>query len=281
MIDDSGGTTSREGAVDHLALPGYERPPVTEIIVAVQFLPVAKFGMPEALAVARALPDWRIADVPPALSPIVEPEPGRPQQPSFNFSLGTPPVRVLLESPDGRWLAQVQQDRVAVHERKGESGVRPSFANVRPELERFVCAVSVGVGRPILTGDHRPELVEVIYENPIPPGEGWEGFGRLDQVLRVLAKPQLPAPFAEIEQGAVGLTFVLRRQDAFAGRLHVSVNPAIDASGAPMLHLRLMSRRYVGDHDLDVVLEECHRDIVEGFTAMTTDAMHRYWGRQR
>jgi hypothetical protein len=102
-------------------LPDYKHPPVVEIVAAVQFLPVPQFGIPEAVAVARELPDWRIVDAPPALPPIVEGEAPRPTQQAITLGLGTPPLRLILDSGDGRWLVQAQQDRVAVHERKTEA----------------------------------------------------------------------------------------------------------------------------------------------------------------
>jgi len=40
-------------------LPGYHDPPVVEIVAAVQFVPLPRFGMPEIIALARSLATGR------------------------------------------------------------------------------------------------------------------------------------------------------------------------------------------------------------------------------
>lgn len=169
-------------------LPGYERPPVTEVVAAVQFVPVPQFGMCEAVAVSRAFEDWEVADVLPALEPMVEAPAGHLSGPTLTLGLGTPPVRVVLRSEGERWMAQVQQDRIAAHERK--KAKRPSFANVAPKLDEVKTLASRGLDQDLLTDPNRAEMVEVIYENPIAAGEGWEGFPQVSQVLRAFSAAQ-------------------------------------------------------------------------------------------
>ena len=79
---------------------------------------------------------------------------------------------------------------------------------------------------------------------------------------------------------ALALSFRLADENGnFAGRLRVSAQPEA-RSGEPVdLRLQLISRRYVGDASLVDTLEASHRDIVESFTAITTEKMHQVWGR--
>ena len=98
-------------------LPDFHDPPVVEIVAAAQFAPLPRFGMPEIVAVARAFDDRQIIDAPPALDPIVEPPPGTIGPQGFRLSLGSPPQQLVPESDVGRWVAQMQHDRLAVHER--------------------------------------------------------------------------------------------------------------------------------------------------------------------
>ncbi len=158
-------------------LPDYERPPVVEVVAAVQFLPLPQFGMREAVAVSRAFEGWDIVDVPPALEPIVEYPAGNVSSPALRFGLGHPPVRVIFASEGERWLAQVQQDRIAAHERRVDQP--PSFQNVKPELHKVAARASEGLGRGVLQRPHGPEVVEVIYENRIPGDEGWNDFNEV------------------------------------------------------------------------------------------------------
>jgi uncharacterized protein (TIGR04255 family) len=257
-------------------LPDFERPPVVEVVAAVQFVPIAQFGMREATLVARAFDEWDIVDVPPALEPIVETPPGQPVPTSLRFGLGMPPVRLILQSGEGRWVAQIQQDRVAAHERRTHA--RPSFKNVKPKVLEFAQQAGDVLGRPLLKEPHAPELVEVIYENHILAGEGWSSFSELDHVLQAVQPTVGAPPWDRVEQVSFGFAFPLVDREEFRGRLRVTAEPAQQDS-RDMLHLRLISRRFVQNRELDSVLEECHTDIVEGFTAITTERMHEIWGR--
>jgi len=259
-------------------LPDYRSPPVVEIIAAVQFVPLPQFGMAEAVTAARAFNDYSVVDVPPALPPIVEVRPGEPARQSFRLDLGSPPVRLILVSRDERWLVQLQQDRIAVHERYSRG--RPSFKHVRPRLSRVAKQASAALGRELLGGDsHAPELVELIYENRIPAGANLETPADMHKLLRVLAPPASTAD-VPIEQVSIAFSSLLGSADDFAGRLHVRADPQVDLqTGEGTIHLQLISHRYSRGRALNPVLNDCHRDIVEGFTAVTTPEMHKVWER--
>lgn len=226
---------------------------------------------------ARAFDDLEVMDVVPALEPMVESDSAQALTASLRFGLGTPPVRLLLVSPDERWVFQLQQDRIAVHERKRPA--RPSFKNVRPKLEEWTKRASAALGRELLGENHPAEIAEVVYENHIPTGNGWSGFSELDRVLRPLASTAGDEPFAAPEQSSLTLTYKLTDDEEFRGRLRVVAEPAGGGERQESLHLRLIDRRFVQNRDLAVVLEECHADIVSAFTAITTDDMHKIWER--
>lgn len=259
-------------------LPDYRRPPVVEIVAAVQFVPLPHFGMREAVELSRAFEGWELVDVVPALEPIVESPGATAVQPGLKFGLGSPPVRVILQSADRRWLVQVQQDRIAAHERKIDE--RPSFKNVGEKLTEVTELASTALGTEILASPNAPEIVEVIYENQIQAGEGWQDFGEINKVLQLFRERAGDAPFDKIEQLQAGFAYELPAEgDRFAGRLRVIVDPRIAPDDRRYLHLRLISRRIVGEDALALVLEQCHADIVRGFTAVTTPNMHEIWER--
>lgn len=260
-------------------LPDYDRPPVTEIVAAVQFAPLAHFGMREVIAVARSFEGWELIDVAPALDPIVEAPLGQLVAPTVRIAIGIPPPRVMLSHEAGRWLAQLQQDRLAAHERK--TGVRPSFANVAPRVREVARRAGAALDVPLLGESHGPELVELIYENLIPRGEGWSEPAEMHRIFRIFNEDAGTPPFASFEQAQISFSYELLEEGEFNGRLHVLAQPRLGPNGGGALHLRLISRRIVGGQELDRVLEQCHADIVHAFTAVTTERMHEIWGRIR
>lgn len=257
-------------------LPGYEQPPVVEIVVAVQFQPLRRFGMPEIVKLAQELGDeWRIADVPPALDRMVE-ELGGPTESAGMINFGfQPPPRGVFVSTDDRWVAQVQSDRLAIHERKRPT--RPSFAHVEPRLMELRDSVGRAADAPLFGGAHPAELVEVIYRNQIPTSAA-----DVPNVLRSVSELGLNRVHGAIDGFNQGFSTRLGGDgELFEGRLRVLASLEGQPSGDQALHLELISRRYVRQHALPDVLQRSHRDIVEGFTAITHEGMHERWGRFR
>lgn len=260
-------------------LPDYRKPPVTEIIAAVQFAPVPVFGMEQIIDLGREFTGWKVGDTQPAIPPMSE-DPRGNDIPQAFMSFGNPPPRVLLATDDGRWFAQFQQDRIAVHERK--VAARPSFRNVAPKLEEFAERTSRALGADLFSEGHSAEMVEVIYQNRIAARDGgWSDFGELHRVLRLLNERPADPPYDSPEQVAVAFSYELVEGDAFVGRLRVAADPQYDDAGNPVLALRLVSRRFVGERPLEEILNACHVDIVRAFTAITTTEMHERWERYR
>jgi len=257
-------------------LPQFEAPPVREIVVAVQFVPLAQFGAREALSAARAFEGWELVDVLPALAPIVETPSGVAAGQSLRLGLGTPPQRVVLRSPSGHQLAQVQQDRVAAHQRRDDQP--PSFATARALLQAVVQRASAGLQRTLLEFPHESELIEVIYDNTVCIGHDPADLHRL---LRIVDANPGDQPYDRVEQIRVGFTYVLREKQEFRGRLHVIAEPLLVPGEHPAVRLQLICRRIVGDQALDSVLAQSHVDIVRAFTAVTTEEMHHQWHRTR
>lgn len=260
------------------SLPAYERPPVVEIIGAVQFAPMPRFGIADVIALGRTLSDWEFVESPPAIPPMGE-GPSPIVMPQAMFGIGAP-MRVIMQADTGRWTAQVQQDRLAVHETKRED--RPSFTNVKPRLNELAENVSSALLLELFGVAHPADMVEVIYENAIRQRDGgWDGFSDLGRVLRIINTGPGVDRFSEVEQAGVQFSYLLEEAGEMAGRLRVIGEPQYDEEGGPVLALRLVSRRFVSGRALDDVLEACHADIVEGFTAITTENMHEIWGRLR
>jgi uncharacterized protein (TIGR04255 family) len=258
-------------------LPDFENPPVVEIIAAVQFAPIPAFEFAQVVALCQEFADWTPIDAPPAIPPIAEGPGTVPSDETF-FAFGSPPRRLVLTRDNGRWTGQVQQDRVAVHERK--TVARPSFQNVAPMLKDFAKRAGAVLDADLFADPHTPDLVEVVYDNRIAAADGgWKELDELHRVLRILSASAGEPPYSTVERATVAFSYFLGHPEAMEGRLHVIGNPEQDENGLPVLSLRIISRRFVRDLDVEAVLEACHADIVSAFASVTTRNMHEVWGR--
>lgn len=269
------------------ALPDFDKPPVIEIVGAMQFVALPRLNLADIVNVGQHLAGYQLHELQPELPPMAELAPGAPEQQQFTLGLGQPPQRALFVSPDQRFVAQLQRDRVAVNERRRQpSDADPSANTVWPELAKLVDCVNAALGAGPGFGPSSPTVVEVTYVNWIAAAEGvWTTHAELHKVLRVFGPSAGEAPFDQAEQLAARFSFPLIASDTtFRGRLHVVVEPGYDQEGNPMFHLNLFSRRLVTDparQDLSSVFEDCHQDVVRGFTAITTPMMHEVWERRR
>lgn len=97
-----------------------------------------------------------------------------------------------------------------MHERRVKK--RPSFKHVRPQLLKVATQASAALGRELLGKQrHSAELVELIYDNRITAGKGWDKAADLHKVLRVVAPPATESE-VPIEQISVASPPCSRRQ---------------------------------------------------------------------
>lgn len=266
-------------AVTNSSLTAYDNPPVVEIVAAAQFAPLPVFGLAEIVTLGRTFKGWRVVDAPPAIPPWSSSHPGSRARRPWDSASGSRHCD-SSSRPEGAWTAQLQQDRVAVHEHRITA--RPSFARVEPRLREVARLASEALGREVLGAEHPAEYVELVYDNRIPAADGgWSTFRDLHRVLQVVAPTPAAPPYDQVEQLTVAFSEVLQENGEFVGRLRVIAEPLFDEAGEPLLHLRIVSRRLVGGGTVEDVLAACHVDIVEEFTAVTTNTMHEVWERQR
>jgi hypothetical protein len=127
-----------------------------------------------------------------------------------------------------------------------------------------------------------PTQCEVTYINNIASGKVWSDHGDLHKVLSVLKEPSGFLEKAETTQ----LVTTFRMTDSTGverGRLHIVAQPAFQvADHTPALVLTLTARGNPYDAEEGGVMSFMHLGhewIVKGFTSVTTEAMHRVWGR--
>jgi len=265
-----------------LDLPEYRNPPVTEVLLSLQFEELDGFAH---LDVAQIY-DLFKADFPdvqehPPLVPFAEPFGAR--RPSFRLELieKIPLPRFWFMSSNKAELIQFQTDRLVHNWRK--IGTEEEYPRYEPIKERFLA--ELGKFFAFVSAQGRPPVMpiqaEIAYINhmpmtanaPDPTGSIFKTWN--DHAGTVLGHQEevgFRARFPVLEGGRL------------LGHLTAEVNRALDPAGQPSIQLSLTARgkplaastEAIGDF-LDIGRDR----IVRGFTELTTEEMHRLWGRIR
>ena len=117
-------------------LPGFERPPVAEVALGVQFRPLPQLRPLELGALREQWrPEYPIAQEQPPLPPATEGF--APGLPSVQFVIGSAPqTRLWFVREDQTGLLQLQPDRFVVNWRQASSTKPyPRYPSVRAEFE--------------------------------------------------------------------------------------------------------------------------------------------------
>jgi uncharacterized protein (TIGR04255 family) len=262
-------------------MPAFDRPPVAETALGVEFLPITGWGIPHfGLLWDRIRRDYPKFQVQPPLGSQIEQfgKDGRPL-PNLTIEFGEPSrSRCWFFHKSDSQLLQVQDSRFILNWRKVTVDAEyPHYKQLRPcfetEWRRFASFLEDSA-LPV------PTVVqcEVTYVNIIPQGEGWATYAELPNVLKAWAGKTawLPTP----ENVSFNTRFVMPGNQ---GRFHVALQPVIrNADAASALQLTLTARGQPSNGDLADVLawfDLGHEWIVRGFTDLTTDQMHKAWGR--
>lgn len=271
-------------------LPDFTGPPVAEVALSVQFEPVTSMRTPQLGLLWREFRDrFPVTEEHPPLDPVIE-----------RFGVrrtGTGAVRVeMLKGPptprcwflnkDGTELIQVQQDRFVRNWRKvGDGNTYPRYEkHLRPSFECELECFQTFLQREQL-GDLKPNQCEVTYVNPIVAGQGWQAHGELGEVItvfqRLFSDDFLDAP----EDVGLRLRFLIPDQSGKpVGRLHVAIDPGYRSTDNQALFIMNLTARGApcGEGIAGVLgFLDLGRDwVVRGFTSITTQKMHKLWGRR-
>ena len=217
-------------------LPDYERPPVIEVALSVEFAPLPKMSTAYAGLFWQQIRDAypQTEDHPPLQSAIENEQPsfGRPE---VQFELmDRPPVpRIWFLTSTGNQLYQVQPDRFTHNWRRvAEKDVYPRYESVKRAFEdglrRFMRFVEDQGW-----GALRLKQCEVTYVNHIHAGEGWQGHGDVDRVMKVWRSGIETAFLPRPEDVRFAARYGIKdAADKFRGRLSVQLQPAFVRSQA-------------------------------------------------
>lgn len=271
-------------------LPDFERPPVVELVLDIQFQPIRGLDVPRLGLLWQAFrADFpRVEQQGPAHPLIERFGPAAPEEVELVIErFATIPLpRLWFLDSKGSELIQVQSNRFIHNWRRLErEDIYPRYENVRDrfsdELRRFEAFLEQEqLGSPV------PELCEITYFNHVEAGSKWQHHGELHQVLR-LWKPDFGESFLarrQVEATAVSFQLLMKNDDGNAfGRWRVSVQPGYARNGeVPIFVITNTARGRPLGEGIDGALRFLdlgHDWTVRGFAAITTDTMHQVWGR--
>ncbi len=266
-----------------LDLPDYDRPPVNEVVLGVQFGSLAALKTPHIGFLWKRWRDrYPVVSEQPPLEPAFETFPSVVGEPGILFEslIGVPFPRVWFESEDGSDLCQIQKDRLIHNWRKRENAY-PHYEYVRgllvDDLRNFgEFAQEEGLGELVFN------QAEVSYINTIDLPDGRSPHAALDEVLSTWRQFSLEG---EIEDTTFRARYRFKRDEVPYARLHVAVTPAVRrADGKHIIKLEMTFRGKPENDSQDAalaLLDVGRGVIVRSFDKMTSPEMHQVWGRKQ
>jgi uncharacterized protein (TIGR04255 family) len=261
----------------------FKRPPVTEVVLAIQF--EQKVIDLEVLAefTARVKADFPGRAQRAPLPPMEEID-RQGSGPQFSLELVSDfqMPRTWFTSADEQKILQLQDDRFVFNwQRPNPTGTDyPRYLQLREAFrERLAQLVeSVHAADKEMPGTN---FCEVTYVNQVPLGTG-QGELRLTDVLAAVQAPEysfLPEP--DDQQYGARFPIAPEGDGGPRGAMFVNAAPASRPDGTPMYVMNLTSRLVPGGNDPDsawFALDLGREWIVRGFVELTTKEMHERWG---
>ena len=266
-----------------LLLPKYEKPPVVETVLGLQFNPLSAFTNAHLGAFWQSLgvEEW----------PMVTDKPLLPRQeerftPDAQWGNALrlqltqdPTARVQIRNHDQNRMIQLQNGRFHLNWLGSDGDPYPHYAQIRKELETYwIQLVSFAAKQGL--GDIVPDQWEVTYVNHIPKDGVWSSpadwsfFKPLNPVVSIDGLIE-----AESFSGEWHFIIPDRR-----GRLHVNWQHAKtgDENENEFIRLSLTARGPVVEKDTNRSILECidlgHQTVVCAFRDLMNDSANQQWG---
>ncbi|PWT80592.1 MAG: hypothetical protein C5B44_05175 [Acidobacteria bacterium] len=267
-------------------LPEFSRPPVTEVLISVEFVPIMNWQTPHAgLYWSKIRDRYPLTEVHPPLFPQLDLPSGdifQTPPPRFEFlTPGADTNRMWFLSQDKTNIVQVQRDRFVINWRsvtgaetypRFDAAVRPTFLREWAAFLEFLNEASLGV----------PEIkfCEVSYINDVVKGTDW---GELDEAMTFfsfISSKQDRAALGSLETINIAGAFNMPGE---SGRLNFTLMHALrQRDRAQIIQFALSARGRPATQSHNDMLawigagREC---IVRGFAELTTTKAHKHWGR--
>jgi uncharacterized protein (TIGR04255 family) len=266
-------------------LPKFDKPPVIEMVVGVEFadlggLTIPHFGLFWA-QIKDKYPNCVVKEPAPSQIEIFDGQ-GK-QEIKFNFPiLGPPQIRCWYSNEQRTWLLQLQQDRFIQNWRKTASDPSYShYTNVRNRFEEEFQRFQEFVEKQQL-GSLQIRQCEVSYVNHIELGKEPDGPFELAEISPYLSA-QKQGDFLPTPDGVtLSASYVIPEN---RGRLYIAAQTAFRHFDAKEILQMTVSARVIpisqGHSEILDALDLGHEWAVRGFTDFTSDKMHKLWKRRQ
>ncbi len=271
------------------AFPDFENPPVIEVVLGVQFVPIMEIGTPQVgLIWERFRPRFPKTQDQAPLPPVFEvfdvrPRPSRPFRIDLTDKLPVPRCWFLNEA--GSELVQVQRDRLIHNWRRvNQAGEYPRYHRIKQTFEEDIRTV-VSFLEENRIGSIEPNQWEVTYVNHVPVGELLDDLGSLEQVVTVWQSNYSGSFLPRPENVEFTARYIIRDEAGKPiGRLHVIAQPIYRITDDKLIVvLTLTGRGTPKEPTVESVLQALdigHEWVVRGFANITTTNAHGAWRRK-
>jgi uncharacterized protein (TIGR04255 family) len=262
-------------------LPDYDNPPVSEVVIGIQFAPVDITGAHIGLFWEELRAEFPKASEQPALEPRVEIlQPMRFAPPILQFG-SWHGSRHWLSSEDDIQLIQIQADRLLYNWRRGpDNAPYPHFEALQQkfrEIEEKWADFLAKWGQSL-----RITQWEVTYINHILTSDGRPV---LTDAVSFLGEQLSEAMGGTLDAGRLEAQRILTEDGLPWARMYVIINTGTRSDQIPLIAFELTVRGPVeGEDALESThdrLRKARRQIVMAFDTLTTSKMHTIWGKRK
>ncbi|OWY02318.1 hypothetical protein B6V76_12915 [Thioclava sp. IC9] len=267
-------------------LPDYTDPPLVEVVLGLQFdqikgLKSVHYGPIHQTFVAN----YPILEEKPTLAPAFEvpnvfgePRPLTIQHRPFELP------RLWMLSQDESRLIQFQGDRFIMNWRKRNGDHQyPRYEAIREEFRGAFAAMSKSLEALELAAVV-PNQVEVTYVNIISLPDEEDVLCNPERAISILNEDEWNDPDKQKEDTSFSIRDGLSwGNGTWAGRMTVQAQPVQGPKGERAIQLSIMVRGKPLERNLESAMEFmdwARKKIVNRFTSVTTDRMHKIWGRK-
>lgn len=266
------------------SLPDYDNPPVTEVVLGVQFAPLSNFSAVHLGLYWQSIrKDYPNFSVQPPLDPVVErfgTDQAKPMEVTFS---SVPPVpRIWCLDGLKNSLVQIQPDRF-IHNWRKVTGTEkyPRYNSILP---RFISLWKgfLDFSKEENLGEIKTNQWEVTYVNHLLKGECWDSMEDVTKLFCSWSNKSSEKYLPVAERIGFNIAYSFPEE---LTRLHITLEPRIRLSDQKqLLSLTLTARGMLDSLDISKINEHFnlgHEYIVRGFTDITTPEAHSIWKRKK